>query len=46
LKGLQEFIQDKVNITTEIFTPFINVEMPEKFQDKKILSLLLPSAWL
>lgn len=41
LKGLQEFIQDKVNIATEIFTPFINVEMPEKFQDKKDPQLAL-----
>ncbi len=35
LKGLPEYIQDKVNVPTEIFMPFINVEMPEKFADKK-----------
>jgi type IV pilus assembly protein PilM len=35
LKGLLEFIQDKVNIPTEIYMPFVNIEMPEKFQDKK-----------
>jgi type IV pilus assembly protein PilM len=35
LKGLLEYIQDKVNIPTEIYMPFINIEMPEKFQDKK-----------
>lgn len=35
LKGLPEYIQDKVNLPTEVFMPFINVEMPEKFQDKK-----------
>ncbi|MFO7659752.1 MAG: type IV pilus assembly protein PilM [Candidatus Cloacimonadaceae bacterium] len=35
LKGLLEFIQDKVNIPTEQYMPFINIEMPEKFQDKK-----------
>ncbi|HNQ42983.1 MAG TPA: type IV pilus assembly protein PilM [Candidatus Cloacimonadota bacterium] len=41
LKGLTEYIQDKVNIPTEIFMPFINVEMPEKFQDKKDPQLAL-----
>lgn len=41
LKGLQEFIQDKVNIPTEVYMPFINVEMPEKFQDKKDPQLAL-----
>ncbi|HNX37215.1 MAG TPA: type IV pilus assembly protein PilM [Candidatus Cloacimonadota bacterium] len=41
LKGLVEYIQDKVNIPTEIFLPFINVEMPEKFQDKKDPQLAL-----
>ncbi len=35
LRGLPEYLQDKVNVPTEVFTPFINVEMPEKFQDKK-----------
>ena len=35
LKGLPEYLQDKVNVPTEVFTPFTNVEMPEKFQDKK-----------
>lgn len=41
LKGLPEYIQDKVNIPTEVFLPFINVEMPEKFQDKKDPQLAL-----
>jgi len=41
LKGLQEFVQDKVNIPTETYTPFVNVEMPEKFQDKKDPQLAL-----
>jgi type IV pilus assembly protein PilM len=41
LKGLPEFIQDKVNVPTEVFMPFINVEMPEKFQDKKDPQLAL-----
>ena len=29
LKGLQEYIQEKVSIPTDVFMPFINVEMPE-----------------
>lgn len=41
LQGLPEYIQDKVNVPTEIFLPFINVEMPEKFQDKKDPQLAL-----
>jgi len=41
LKGLLEYIQEKVAIPTEIFMPFINVEMPEKFQDKKDPQLAL-----
>lgn len=41
MKGLLEFIQDKVNIPTEVYMPFINVEMPEKFQDKKDPQLAL-----
>nr|MDK2850425.1 type pilus assembly protein PilM [Candidatus Cloacimonadota bacterium] len=40
-KGLAEYLQDKVNVPTEIFLPFINVEMPEKFQDKKDPQLAL-----
>ncbi len=34
LKGLKEFIEEKVAIPTEIFMPFINVEMPEKLGQK------------
>jgi type IV pilus assembly protein PilM len=41
LRGLLEYIQDKVNIPTETFMPFINVEMPEKFVDKKDPQLAL-----
>jgi type IV pilus assembly protein PilM len=41
LKGLLEFIQDKVNIPTETYMPFVNIEMPEKFQDKKDPQLAL-----
>ncbi len=35
LNGLVEYIQEKVSIPTEVYMPFINVEMPEKFHDKK-----------
>lgn len=45
LKGLPEFIEEKVNLPTEIFLPFINVEMPEKFIDKKTLNWLWQLAW-
>jgi len=41
LNGLAEYIQDKVNIPTEVYKPFVNVEMPEKFQDKKDPQLAL-----
>ncbi|MDD4309478.1 MAG: pilus assembly protein PilM [Candidatus Cloacimonetes bacterium] len=41
MKGLLEYIQDKVAIPTEMFMPFINVEMPEKFQNKKDPQLAL-----
>lgn len=41
LKGLLEYIQEKVSIPTEVFMPFINVEMPEKFMDKKDPQLAL-----
>ena len=41
LKGLTEFIAEKVNLPTEVFLPFINVEMPEKFIDKKDPQLAL-----
>lgn len=41
LRGLLEQIQEKVNIPTEVFMPFINVEMPEKFMDKKDPQLAL-----
>ncbi|HOZ00505.1 MAG TPA: type IV pilus assembly protein PilM [Candidatus Syntrophosphaera sp.] len=41
LKGLKEYIQEKVSIPTDVFMPFINVEMPEKFMDKKDPQLAL-----
>jgi len=41
LRGLAEYIQEKVNIPAEVYMPFINIEMPEKFQDKKDPQLAL-----
>jgi len=41
LQGLKEYIEEKVSIPTETFMPFINVEMPEKFVDKKDPQLAL-----
>jgi type IV pilus assembly protein PilM len=35
VKGLPEFIQEQLNIPTEIYDPFTNIEMPEKFKDKQ-----------
>jgi type IV pilus assembly protein PilM len=32
LKGIPEYIQENLNIPTEIFNPFSNLEMPEKFK--------------
>jgi len=41
LKGLHEYVQEKVGIPTEVFNPYANLEMPEKFQDKKDPQLCL-----
>lgn len=41
MNGLLEYVQDKVNIPTEQYMPFVNIEMPEKFQDKKDPQLAL-----
>jgi len=41
LKGLREYIEERVSVPTDIFMPFINVEMPEKFADKKDPQLAL-----
>ena len=35
LKGLREYIEENVNIPCEIYDPFYNLEMPEKFKDKR-----------
>ncbi len=41
LKGLPEYLTEQLNIPTEIFNPFINLEMPEKLRDKKDPQLAL-----
>ncbi|MBW6515485.1 MAG: pilus assembly protein PilM [Candidatus Cloacimonetes bacterium] len=41
LKGLPEYFTEQLNIPTEIFNPFINLEMPEKLRDKKDPQLAL-----
>ncbi|RLC50227.1 MAG: pilus assembly protein PilM, partial [Candidatus Cloacimonadota bacterium] len=35
LKGLPEYLGEQLNIPVEVFNPFVNLEMPEKFKDKK-----------
>jgi type IV pilus assembly protein PilM len=39
--GLPEFIQENINIPTEVYNPFVNIEMPEKFRDKRDPQLAL-----
>ncbi|MEA2104796.1 MAG: type IV pilus assembly protein PilM [Candidatus Cloacimonadota bacterium] len=34
LTGLPEYIENQLNISTEVFNPCLNLEMPEKFKDK------------
>lgn len=41
LKGLPEYIQENLNIPTEIYNPFSSLEMPEKFKDKQDPQLAL-----
>ncbi|HPM02758.1 MAG TPA: type IV pilus assembly protein PilM [Candidatus Cloacimonadota bacterium] len=41
LKGLPEFLTENLNLETEIYDPFYNLEMPEKFRDKKDPQLAL-----
>jgi type IV pilus assembly protein PilM len=41
LKGMPEYLQEQLNIPTEIFNPFTGVEMPEKLRDKKDPQLAL-----
>lgn len=41
LKGLPIYLQENLNIPTEIYNPFSNLEMPEKFKDKQDPQLAL-----
>jgi Tfp pilus assembly PilM family ATPase len=41
IDGLAEYFQENINIPTEVYNPFVNVEMPEKFRDKKDPQLAL-----
>ncbi|MBC8385275.1 MAG: type IV pilus assembly protein PilM [Candidatus Cloacimonetes bacterium] len=35
LLGLPEYLQEQLNIEAEIYNPFANLEMPEKFKDRQ-----------
>jgi len=35
MEGITEYIEAKVNIPTEVFDPFVGLEMPEKLKDKQ-----------
>jgi len=39
--GLTEYMQENLNVETEIYDPYTNLEMPEKFADKKDPQLAL-----
>ena len=41
LKGLPEYLQEQLNIPTEVFNPFVSLELPEKLKDKKDPQLAL-----
>ncbi|HQB40572.1 MAG: type IV pilus assembly protein PilM [Candidatus Cloacimonadales bacterium] len=41
LAGLQEYLAENLNLETEIYDPFYNLEMPEKFREKKDPQLAL-----
>ena len=41
LKGLPEYIADQVKLDTEVYNPFVNLEKPEKFQQKQDPQLAL-----
>lgn len=41
VKGLDAYIQEQLNIDCEIYNPFTNLEMPEKFKDKQDPQLAL-----
>ncbi len=35
LKGLDEYLSEQLNIPTEVFNPFVSLELPEKLKDKR-----------
>lgn len=35
LKGLPEYLTEQLNIPTEVFNPFVSLELPEKLKDKR-----------
>jgi len=41
LKGLPEYIADQIKLETEVYNPFVNLEKPEKFQQKQDPQLAL-----
>jgi type IV pilus assembly protein PilM len=41
LIGLQEYFEENLNIPTEIYDPFYNLEMPERFRSRKDPQLAL-----
>ena len=41
LKGLPEYLEKAINIPTEVFNPFVNLEMPDKLRDLRDPQLAL-----
>lgn len=41
LIGFPEYMEEQLNIPTEVYNPFFNLEMPEKFKDKQDPQLAL-----
>ncbi len=41
IKGLPEYLQEQLKIPTEVFNPFVSLELPEKLKDKRDPQLAL-----
>jgi type IV pilus assembly protein PilM len=41
VKGLAEYIESKINVTTEVYNPFSSIEMPDKFKNSQDPQLCL-----
>ncbi|MCD4829543.1 MAG: pilus assembly protein PilM [Candidatus Cloacimonetes bacterium] len=41
ISGLPEYLEKAINIPTEVFNPFVNLEMPDKFRDTQDPQLAL-----